>query len=77
MRFIIDRNGTRWEANIVTGASHGVGSRGEYQPLPETFSKTIVFKSTDGRKVVKEAPASEIDTMTDLELIDLLEQTPE
>ena len=74
MRSIIDRNGMSWEVR-ETGV-HGVGARAEGQPLPEAIFGTVVFKSADGRKVIKD-PVSAVETMTDAELIRLLEKPTE
>ena len=75
MRSIIDRNGIRWEVG-ETGR-HGVGAAGPGDPLPPLISGTVVFKSPDGREVVKKTAAGAVDTMTDEELLDLLEEPRE
>jgi hypothetical protein len=72
MRSITDRNGTIWE--VEETGRHGVGARGPGQPLPEPTEGTVVFKSADGRKVVKTTAAGAVDTMSDSALLELLEE---
>jgi hypothetical protein len=72
MRSITDRNNTSWKVEETGG--HGVGVRAPGQPLPEPIYGTVVFKSADGREVVKKTVTGAVDKMTDSELLVLLEE---
>ena len=76
MRSIVDSNGTRWEIEEVSGG-YGVGAGAVFKPLPEPTRTAVIFKSTDGDKVVKTSRVGAVDKMSDEELLDLLEDPTE
>jgi hypothetical protein len=45
--------------------------------LPEGATATVLFTSDDGREVAKETPAGAVDSMTEAELVRLLEEEGE
>ena len=75
MRHITDSEGVHWEAE-ETGR-HGIGARGSGDALPEASIATVLFTSDDGREVAKETPPGAVDSMTDEELRELLEEVAE
>jgi hypothetical protein len=72
MRHITDSDGVHWEAE-ETGRQ-GIGARGPGDALPEGSNTTVLFTSDDGREVAKETPAGAVDSMTEAELVRLLEE---
>ena len=72
MRHITDSDGVHWEAE-ETGRQ-GIGARGPSDALPAGAITTVLFTSDDGREVAKETPAGAADSMTEAELVRLLEE---
>jgi hypothetical protein len=72
MRHITDSDGVHWEAE-ETGRQ-GSGARGPGEALPEGSITTVLFTSDDGREVAKETAAGAVDSMTEAELVRLLEE---
>ena len=73
MKSIIDKHGMHWIVE-ESDASHGVGYRGEFQPLPPTLFSTITFQADDGRKIVKTIPTGTFGKMKDEEILNLLDE---
>ena len=73
MRHLTDSDGNHWEAE-ETGRQ-GSGIRGPDETLPDT--PTVLFTSDDGREVAKETLAGALDSMTDEDLVQLLEEKQE
>ena len=72
MRHLTDSDGIHWEAE-ETGLQ-GIGARGPGDALPEKSIVTVLFTSDDGREVAKDTPAGALDSVTDAELVQLLEE---
>ena len=75
MRHITDSDGVHWEAE-ETGRQ-GIGARVPGDALPEGSTATVLFTSDDGREVAKETPSGAVDSMTEAELVRLLEEKEE
>ena len=75
MRHLTDSDGIHWEAE-ETGLQ-GIGARGPGDALPENSIVTVLFTSDDGREVTKEAPAGALNSASDAELVQLLEEKEE
>jgi hypothetical protein len=76
MRYFTDSEGVRWE--VEETGRHGIGARGPGGALPEASIGTVLFfTSEDGREVAKETPAGAVNSMTDEELVGLLEEKEE
>ena len=75
MRHVTDSSGTRWEVAFFGGPA--VGARGGGDAFSEEATDTIVFTAPDGKKVARTTIACRFSSMTDAELIELLEETPE
>ena len=73
MRHLTASDGVHWEAE-ETGRQ-GSGIRGPDDTLPDTT--TVLFTSDDGREIASETPAGALDSMTDEELVQLLEEKEE
>ena len=72
MRHLTDSDGIHWEAE-ETGRQ-GIGAREPGDALPEKSIVTVLFTSDDGREVAKEVPAGALESMSDGELVQLLEE---
>ena len=75
MRHITDSHGVHWEAEDT--GRQGIGARSPDEALPERTCATVLFTSDDGREVAKETPAGAVDSMSEIELVRLLEEKEE
>ena len=75
MRHLTDSDGIHWEAEETR--RQGIGAPGPGDALPEKSILTVLFTSDDGREVARETPAGALDSMTDAELVQLLEEKEE
>ena len=75
MRHVTDSSGTRWEVAFIGGPT--VGACGGGYAVSEEATDTIVFTAPDGKKVARTTIACRFSSMTNAELVRLLEETPE